>query len=267
MLGWFGGGNRRRFTELAAASDFPMGVLAVADDAPVGWCAFGPRSRYMPAVGGRSQLLRTRPRDEDDSVWLIACLYVDARQRGHGTAHALVGAAENVAHPEDATAVEGWPTASPAPSTADLFVGRAQLFLAQGFRRIDRPSPQRRIMRLDLRPGRPSTEHREPNGVRPTQLEVLGLGDQLGDPALQIVEGVHQGCELRYGVFVPLVGRLPVVHRPRHYRCRFDRHLARGSDRDELVDVEHPVVGQAGVRLPGQPGGGMRAQRLDGIGR
>jgi GNAT superfamily N-acetyltransferase len=155
-LGWFGGGNRRRFTELAAASDFPMGVLAVADDEPAGWCACGPRSRYMSAVGGRSQLLRTRPRDEDDSVWLIACLYVDARHRGHGIAHALVGAAVNLARQEDATAVEGWPTRSPAPSTADLFVGPEQLFLAQGFRLIDRPSPGRSIMRLDLRPGRPS---------------------------------------------------------------------------------------------------------------
>lgn len=69
--GWFGGGNRRRFAEVAATGRDPMGVLALLGGVPVGWCACGPRSRYTVAIDGRSGLLRTRPRDEDDRVWLI----------------------------------------------------------------------------------------------------------------------------------------------------------------------------------------------------
>jgi GNAT superfamily N-acetyltransferase len=150
--GWFGGGNRRRFAELAAASVHPMGVLALLDDAPVGWCACGPRSRYTAAINGRSRLLRTRPRDEDDMVWLIACLFVDRGHRGRGITHALIAAAVSVARRGGAVAVEGWPVAAPASGAADLFLGREKVFRAQGFECVDRPNPHRSIMRLDLRP-------------------------------------------------------------------------------------------------------------------
>ncbi len=148
--GWFGGGNRRRFAELAAASRFPMGVLALLDDVPVGWCACGPRSRFTAAIKGRSRLLRTRPREDDDLVWLIACLFVDARHRRRGITHALIAAAVAVARREGALAVEAWPVASSAPRAADLYLGREQAFRAQGFECVDRPSPDRSIMRLDL---------------------------------------------------------------------------------------------------------------------
>lgn len=149
--GWFGGGNRRRFADLAAASSHPMGVLAMLDDAPVGWCACGPRSRYAAAIDGRSSLLRTRPREDDDRVWLIACLFVDARHRGLGVTHALLAAAVELARGEGAEAVEGWPVATPARHPTDLFLGHEQSFAAQGFACVDRPAPHRSIMRLDLR--------------------------------------------------------------------------------------------------------------------
>ena len=147
--GWFGGGNRRRFAEIAAASRYPMGVLALMDNRPAGWCACGPRSRYTAAINGRSQLLRTRPRDEDDLVWLIACLFVDAEHRGRGITHALITAAVALARREGALAVEGWPITS-STRNPSVFLGREEVFRAQGFECVDRPSPQRCIMRLDL---------------------------------------------------------------------------------------------------------------------
>ena len=150
--GWFGGGNRRRFTELAAASRSPMGVLALLDDVPVGWGACGPRSRYNAAIDGRSRLLRARPREDDDRVWLIACLFVAADHRRRGLTSSLIAAAVAVARREGALAVEAWPVSSSTPPAADLFLGREQVFAAQGFQCVDRPSAQRSIMRLDLRP-------------------------------------------------------------------------------------------------------------------
>ena len=150
--GWFAGGNRRRFVELATSSRYPMGLLALAGDVPVGWCACGPRSRYTAAINGRSQLLRTRPREDDDRVWMIVCLFVAAGYRGRGVTHALVAAAVGLARREDAVAVESWPITSADPD-ADRFLGREELFQSHGFECVERPSPQRRIMRLDLRPG------------------------------------------------------------------------------------------------------------------
>lgn len=153
--GWFGGGNRRRFGDLAAASGRPMGVLALLDNEPVGWCACGPRSRYTAAIKGRSRLLRSRPREEDDLVWLIACLFVDARHRGRGITHALIAAAVELARREGAIAIEGWPNAASAsgsaPPASGLFLGRERAFRAQGFEIVDRPTSQRCIVRLDLR--------------------------------------------------------------------------------------------------------------------
>ena len=72
--GWYGGGNRRRFESMAVSSPAPMGVLASVGETPVGWCACGPRARYTSAIAGRSSLLTDRPRVEDDTVWLVACL-------------------------------------------------------------------------------------------------------------------------------------------------------------------------------------------------
>jgi GNAT superfamily N-acetyltransferase len=149
--GWFAGGNRRRFERMAAASTTPMGVLASMQGSPVGWCACGPRSRYTAAIDGRSSLLRGRPREEDHSVWLVACVFVAAAHRGHGVSHALVRAAVDLAHQEGALAIEGWPLAASAARSADAFLGREEVFQAVGFSCVERPTPQRAVMRVDLR--------------------------------------------------------------------------------------------------------------------
>ena len=41
----WGHANRNRFEELATHEDAPLGLLAYAEDMPVGWCAAGPRAR------------------------------------------------------------------------------------------------------------------------------------------------------------------------------------------------------------------------------
>jgi GNAT superfamily N-acetyltransferase len=150
-VGWFAGGNRRRFERMAAASTTPMGVVASADGSPVGWCACGPRSRYTAAIDGRSRLLQGRSREEDHGVWLIACLFVAAAHRNRGIAHTLVRAAVELARHEGALAIEGWPLVAAAPRSADAFLGREEVFLAAGFDCVDRPTSQRAVMRLDLR--------------------------------------------------------------------------------------------------------------------
>ena len=149
--GWFGGGNRRRF-ETMASGNTPMGVMALVGGAPVGWGACGPRSRYLGADPSRHPVLAGRPRAEDDTVWLLPCLFVHAEHRGHGISHLLVEAAVALARRQGAVALEAWPLSSSEPRSADAFVGREQLFAELGFRCVERPVPARAIMRLDLSP-------------------------------------------------------------------------------------------------------------------
>jgi GNAT superfamily N-acetyltransferase len=148
--GWLNGGNQRRFESMASASPTPMGILASQAGEPVGWCACGPRSRYAAAISPRNKIMRNRVRAEDETVWLLPCLFVQAGRRGQGITRTLVLAAVELARREGAAAIEGWPLAGSERDFADAFLGREQVFEDLGFRCIERPSPERVIMRLEL---------------------------------------------------------------------------------------------------------------------
>lgn len=79
------------------------------------------------------------------------CLFVRAGRRGQGVTHALVRAAVELACREGASAIEGWPLAGSERRSDDAFVGREQVFEDLGFSCVERPSPERVIMRLELR--------------------------------------------------------------------------------------------------------------------
>lgn len=149
-LGWLTGGNRRHFEAMAATWSAPMGILVSSAGAPVAWCAAGPRSRYATALDGRGSVMADRNPREDESVWLLPCLFVDRGHRGQGITSTLVAAAVELARREGAVAIEGWPHAGSDPKTADAFLGREQVFADRGFRCIGRPRPDRAIMRLDF---------------------------------------------------------------------------------------------------------------------
>lgn len=151
--GWLLGDNRPRFQAMASGTPTPMGVLASAAGRAVGWCACGPRTRYLAATSPRGTLLRNRAPGEDKTVWLLPCLFVRDGHRGQGVSHALVSAAVDLARREGAPAIEGWPLAATVQRSADAFVGREQVFADLGFRCVDRPSPGRAVMRLALRAG------------------------------------------------------------------------------------------------------------------
>lgn len=149
-VGWLNGGNQRRFATMASVSATPMGVLASDAGKAIGWCACGPRSRYIAATSPRSEIMRNRAPAEDETVWLLPCVFVRAGHRGQGVSHALVSAAVALARREGAAAIEGWPLADTVQRSADAFVGREQMFADLGFRCLDRPTAERVIMRLAL---------------------------------------------------------------------------------------------------------------------
>ena len=94
-----------------------------------------------------------RDRTEDESVWLLPCLFVRVDHRGKGVTYALVRAAVDLARREGASAIEGWPIAVSDRQAADAFLGREKVFENLGFRCVERPVPQRAIMRLEFRDG------------------------------------------------------------------------------------------------------------------
>jgi GNAT superfamily N-acetyltransferase len=147
--GWLNGGNQRRFESMATSSSTPMGILATVADEPVGWCACGPRARYVAATSPRNKIMRNRMPVEDETVWLLPCLFVRAGRRGQGITHTLVGAAVELARREGASAIEGWPLAG-SERSAEAFLGREQVFEDLGFSCVERPSPERVIMRLEF---------------------------------------------------------------------------------------------------------------------
>lgn len=148
-VGWLAALNQRRFESMARGSVAPMGVLASVSGEPVAWGACGPRARYRVAENGRSRILRDRDRDEDADVWLLACMFVRDDLRGVGLTSMLVRAAVALARSEGAVAIEGWPVTD--DRGADAFVGREEVFRDLGFHRVERPTPHRSIVRLELR--------------------------------------------------------------------------------------------------------------------
>jgi GNAT superfamily N-acetyltransferase len=150
-IGWLTGGNRRRFEGMAADSPNPMGILASLAGEPVGWCACGPRTRYALTTDPQSTVMRNRDRAEDETVWLLPCLFVREEHRAQGITYALIRAAVELARSSGAIAIEGWPLAGSDASPADGFLGRERVFDSLGFHLVDRPSPGRVLMRRELR--------------------------------------------------------------------------------------------------------------------
>ena len=142
-------GNRANFCELAAKSDQPLGLLAYRDGEPVGWCAVGPRSRYVRAL--KTPTYRGAAGDQEDAIWLVPCFFIRKDARRAGVSQALLEAAINLAKEHGATAIEGFPfSGAQRRSSGETQVGFEALFAACGFEVIRTPSPSRVVMRRAL---------------------------------------------------------------------------------------------------------------------
>jgi len=137
-----GAGNRRALRRLVARR--PPGLLAYADDEPVGWIAVAPREEFR-----RLENSRVLAPVEGERVWAAPCFFVGAGARGRGVSAALLEAAASHAERAGAGALEGYPNANRAERQAAAFVwtGFESTFRRAGFREIARRSPTRPILR------------------------------------------------------------------------------------------------------------------------
>lgn len=140
--------NRRLFRQRVESSDVPVGLLAYRQGEAVGWCATGPRSRFVRAL--RVPSFKGRDSSEDDDVWFVPCFYVRRDVRRAGVSRALLDGAVTLAHKHGAVAIEGFPFARGAKLSKESMVGVEALFASCGFDITRRPSSTRVVMRRDL---------------------------------------------------------------------------------------------------------------------
>jgi len=140
--------NQRLFRELAERSTQPIGLLAYRDGDVVGWCAAGPRSRFVRAL--RVPSFKGRDPAEDESVWLVPCFYVRNDARREGVSLALLKGAVALARQNGAPAIEGFPFARGAKLSRECMVGVEAVFASCGFAVTRRPSSTRVVMRKEL---------------------------------------------------------------------------------------------------------------------
>jgi GNAT superfamily N-acetyltransferase len=141
-------GNRAAFARLAEASDTPLGLVGFEGDEPVAWCALGARRRFARAI--LTPTYRGRDSTEDESVWLIPCVFVRGDRRRAGLTAQMIKAAVEAAQTGGAKAIEAFPLAGGKRQSKDVQVGFEQTFAREGFRVIARPSENRALMRLDF---------------------------------------------------------------------------------------------------------------------
>ena len=147
------GDNRAALHHQITAATVPIGLVAFADERPVGWTRVVPRSE-LPGVLSNRALRRLLP--DDKGAWWVTCFAVDSGHRGHGVGNALLKMpAVWRAREHGASAVEGYPVdvdklTATSVSGAALFTGTRAMFAAAGFTEIGRTFPSRPVMRLQF---------------------------------------------------------------------------------------------------------------------
>ena len=132
--------NRAAFRKVVNVGP-PPGLLAFDGDLPVGWCQLTPRTS-LPWLDRAKNLERV----DDVPVWSLSCFYVRRGYRRKGITAALIKEALRVTKRAKAPALEAYPV-----KMARYYTGHASTFSRAGFKVVARRTPNRPIMRHDLK--------------------------------------------------------------------------------------------------------------------
>jgi len=137
-----GEGNRKALKKIVDSGEVP-GILAYANDEPIGWCSVATRESY-PALE-RSRVLK---RVDNKPVWSIVCFFVAKQFRHKGVTVPLLRAAIEYVKEQGGKIVEGYPVEPKKGYTPDAFAytGLASAFRKVGFVEVLRRSETRPIM-------------------------------------------------------------------------------------------------------------------------
>ena len=125
-----------------------FGVLALADQTPVGWCCLGPRQDFP-----RLERSRALASEWDHATWSVVCFFINSRWRKRGVAGRLLDTAIEIARRQGASRLEGYPvTVQPGKSMPAAFAwtGVPALFESRNFRTLPPAGFKRDIYVLDF---------------------------------------------------------------------------------------------------------------------
>ena len=149
-----GEGTKARLKAMLESGQMP-GLIAYAEQQPVGWCAIGPREHFVAL--DRSRILK---RIDAEPVWSIACFFIARPYRQHGLMAPLLAAGVAYAREQGARIVEGYPLDLESPLLAGQhltsysgYMGLASVFRGVGFVEVGRASETQLIMRFTTTTG------------------------------------------------------------------------------------------------------------------
>ncbi len=135
--------GRIRNLQHLAANGVPTGILAYANDEPVGWCAIAPRELLLGL-----ERYRKLARIDEAPVWSVTCFFIDAAFRRNGLTLGLLRAAVQYAAANGARIVEGYPVEPTA--TSYTYMGSPSTFAGAGFRDVTPGGRERLIYRYEI---------------------------------------------------------------------------------------------------------------------
>ena len=133
----FNAGDRnrnRRLLKTLVEEGRPVGLLAYANETPVGWCGLGPRESFE-----RLERSRYLKRVDDKPVWSIVCFFINSKYRHRGVASALINSAIEYASEQGAPALESYPILEwgPKVTRSSAYTGTVEMFQKAGFRKVE----------------------------------------------------------------------------------------------------------------------------------
>jgi GNAT superfamily N-acetyltransferase len=142
-----GSNNKRILKQLVRARE-PLGIIALLDHEPIGWCSIAPRLSFSRLAS--SKLFK--PLD-DLPVWSISCLFIKKECRRKNFSSQLIKKAADFAFHNGATMVESYPLISKGKNIPDVFAwtGIEKSFQKAGFKTVHQPNENRLIMRKSIK--------------------------------------------------------------------------------------------------------------------
>jgi GNAT superfamily N-acetyltransferase len=140
---------KARMKELTKSGQ-ALGILAFGGDVPVGWCSFGPRAEFP-----RLETVKAFRRDDTAGVWCVNCFFIHRAHRGQGIARGLLDAALQVMERRRVKTIEAYPVIATKDgkrlAPAFSFTGPIDIFTDRGFEEIQRLTPSKPLLRLQLK--------------------------------------------------------------------------------------------------------------------
>jgi GNAT superfamily N-acetyltransferase len=134
-------------------ADSTSGLVAYAQEEPVGWVAVEPRIAYPKLQTLRMPWMGRQEDKSDGTVWAVTCFAVRRGYRGRGLTYPLARAAIEHARERGARAVEGYGMITEPGreiTWGETHVGTRQVFEEAGMKEVSHPSKRRVIMRIDF---------------------------------------------------------------------------------------------------------------------